>query len=98
MFVSSTAIWITSSDTGSVASRARSQLIRSYAIWVTGSDTGSVASRARTELTSSKSHCDFSSNLFHGQIAQIQIDQLSDPENCSPWKVFGKNHPQIKPL
>ena len=42
------------------------------------------------------SHCAFSSNLFHGQIAQIYIDQLRDPENkkCSPWKVFGTNHPQ----
>ena len=42
------------------------------------------------------SHCAFSSNLFHGHLAQIYIDQLSDPENkkCSPWKVFGKNHPQ----
>ena len=30
-------------------------------------------------------------------LAQILINQLSDPENkkCSPWKVFGKNHPQI---
>ena len=43
------------------------------------------------------SHCAFSSNLFHGYLAQILINQLSDPENkkCSPWKVFGKNHPQI---
>ena len=43
------------------------------------------------------SHCAFSSNLFHGQIVQIAILQLSGPENkkCSPWKVFGKNHPQI---
>jgi hypothetical protein len=42
------------------------------------------------------SHCAFSSNLFHGQIAEIYIDQLSDPENkkCSPWKVFGTNHPK----
>ena len=32
------------------------------------------------------SQCAFSPNLFHGQIAQIYIDQLSDPENkkCSP--------------
>jgi hypothetical protein len=32
------------------------------------------------------SHCASSSNLFHGQIAQIYIDQLRDPENkkCSP--------------
>ena len=46
------------------------------------------------------SHCPFSSNLFHGHLAQIYIDQLSDPENkkCSPWKVFGKNHPQILQL
>ena len=27
------------------------------------------------------SHCAFLSNLFHGQIAQIYIDQLSDPED-----------------
>ena len=42
-------------------------------------------------------HCAFSSNLFQRQIAQVFLDQLSDPENkkCSPWKVFGKNHPQI---
>ena len=35
------------------------------------------------------SHCTFSSNLFHGQIAQIYIDHLSGHENnkCSPWKV-----------
>ena len=46
------------------------------------------------------SHCAFSSNLFHGQIAQTYIDHLSGPENkkCSPWKVFGTNHPQIWPL
>ena len=46
---------------------------------------------------SADSHCAFSSNLFHGYLAQILINQLSDPENkkCSPWKVFGKNHPQI---
>ena len=32
----------------------------------------------------------FSPNLFDGQITQISIHQLSDPENkkCSPWKVF----------
>ena len=32
------------------------------------------------------SHCAFSSNLFHGYLAQILINQLSDPENkkCSP--------------
>ena len=31
-------------------------------------------------------HCAFSSNLFHGQIAQIYINHLSGPENkkCSP--------------
>ena len=31
-------------------------------------------------------HCAFSSNLFHGQIAQIYIDHLSGHENkkCSP--------------
>ena len=39
----------------------------------------------------------FFSNLFHGQII---IYQLSDPENkkCSPWKVFGTNHPQTLQL
>ena len=38
------------------------------------------------EWSRAYSHCAFSSNLFHGQIAQIFIDQLSDPENkkCSP--------------
>ena len=51
-------------------------------------------------IGSSATHCAFSSNLFHGQIAQIYIDQLSDPENkkCSPWKVFGINHPQTPRL
>ena len=46
----------------------------------------------------SNSHCALSSNLFHGQIVQIAILQLSGPENkkCSPWKVFGRNHPQTK--
>ena len=50
--------------------------------------------------TSTASHCAFSSNLFHGYLAQIYIDQLSDPENkkCSPWKFFGKNHPQTPRL
>ena len=38
----------------------------------------------------------FSSNLFHWQITQRAMHQLSDPENKkrSPWKVFGINHPQ----
>ena len=42
------------------------------------------------------SHCAFSSNLFHRQIVLIAILQISDLENkeCSPWKVFGINHPQ----
>ena len=42
-------------------------------------------------------HCAFSSNLFHGHLAHIYINQLSDPENkkCSTWNFFGKNHPQI---
>ena len=33
------------------------------------------------------SHTAFSSNFFHGQIAQIYIDHLSGYENekCSPW-------------
>ena len=41
-------------------------------------------------------HCAFSSNLFHGQIVQTAILQLIDSENkkCSPFKVFGRNHPQ----
>ena len=41
-------------------------------------------------------HCAFSSNLFHGQVVQIAILQLSDSENkkISPWKDFGINHPQ----
>ena len=45
-------------------------------------------------------HCTFSSNLFHGQIIQIAILQLSDSENkkCSPWKVFETMHPQILQL
>ena len=36
-------------------------------------------------------HCAFSTDLFHGQITQIYIDQLRGPEGikCSPWKVFG---------
>ena len=43
----------------------------------------------------SSSHCAFSSNLFHRQILQIFFLQRSDPEKkCSPWKVFGINHPQ----
>ena len=47
-------------------------------------------------IDGSRSHCAFSSNLFHGHIVQIFILQLSDPENKkrSPWKVFGINHPQ----
>ena len=46
------------------------------------------------------SHCAFSSNLFHGQITQKHIDQMSSPENkkCSPVKVFGINHPQTPRL
>ena len=42
------------------------------------------------------SHCSLSSNSFHGQITQKAVHQLSDQENkkCSPWKVFGTNHPQ----
>ena len=49
------------------------------------------------QLSCIVSNCAFSSNLFHRHLAQIYIDQLSDPENkkCSPWKVFGTNHPQI---
>ena len=32
--------------------------------------------------------------FLHGQITQIAIHQVSDPENkkVSPWKVFGTNH------
>ena len=33
------------------------------------------------DFTVQDSHCAFSSNLFHGYIAQIYINQLSDPEN-----------------
>ena len=46
------------------------------------------------------SHCHLSSNLFQGQITQKHIDQMSSPENkkCSPWKVFGINHPQTPRL
>ena len=46
--------------------------------------------------TGTVAHCAFPSILFHGQIVQIAILQLSGPENkkCSPWKVFGTNHPQ----
>ena len=42
----------------------------------------------------------FLSNLFHGQIAQIYINHLSGPEikKCSPWKVFGTNHPKTLQL
>ena len=45
-------------------------------------------------------HCAFSSILFHGQIVQTAILQLSDPGNkkCSPWKVFTINHPQTPRL
>ena len=47
-------------------------------------------------LFSTESHSAFSPNLIHGQITQISIDHMSSPENkkCSPWKVFGINHPQ----
>jgi hypothetical protein len=47
-------------------------------------------------LMDTRPHCAFSSNLFHRQIVQIAILQLSDPENkkCSPWKVFERSHPQ----
>ena len=38
------------------------------------------------ENSMTSSHCSFSSDLFHGQIAQIYIDHLSGHENkkCSP--------------
>ena len=44
------------------------------------------------------SSCAFSSNLYHGQIAQIYIDHLSGHENkkCSPWKVVAPTI--LKPL
>ena len=32
-------------------------------------------------VAATDTHCAFSSNLFHGQIAQIHIDQTSDPES-----------------
>jgi hypothetical protein len=40
-------------------------------------------------------HCAFSSNLFHGHIVQIYIDQMSPPENtkCSPGNFFGIKPP-----
>ena len=39
---------------------------------------------------STMAHCTFSSNLFHGQIAQIAILQLSDPEkNVALEKLLG---------
>ena len=39
-----------------------------------------------TNQVTTPPHCAFLSNLFHGYLAQIYIDQLSDPENkkCSP--------------
>ena len=42
------------------------------------------------------SHWAFSLNLFHQQIVQKAILQINDSENkkCSPWKVFGRKHPQ----
>ena len=47
---------------------------------------GKQGARALGHSPMNDSHCAFSSNLFHGYIAQIYIDQLSDPENkkCSP--------------
>ena len=53
-----------------------------------------------TNPIASYPHYAFSSNMFHGQIVQIAILQLSGPENkkCSPWKVFGTNHPQTLQL
>ena len=44
---------------------------------------------------STGAHCAFSPNLFHGQITQISLNQISSPKNkkCSPWKVFGINYP-----
>ena len=46
-------------------------------------------------MHSTRTHCTFSSNLFHRQITQKDINQLSDPENkkFSPWKVFGIKPP-----
>ena len=42
--------------------------------------------KKNTYLCETVSHCAFSTNLFHGQIAQIYIDNLSGHENqkCSP--------------
>ena len=39
-----------------------------------------------SKFTETGIHCAFSSSLFHGQIAQIAIHQLRDPESkkCSP--------------
>ena len=38
--------------------------------------------------------------LFHRHIVQKYINQMSPPENkkCSPWKIFGTNHPQTLQL
>ena len=66
-------------------------------IWHPWGPWGRVNSGEKGFSGQTATHCAFSSNLFHGHLAQILIEQLSDPENkkCSPWKVFGKNHPQI---
>ena len=43
------------------------------------------------ETTDYRPHCSVSLYLFHGQITQKAVHQLSDPENkkCSHWKFFG---------
>ena len=47
---------------------------------------GTLILNFRASVALSEAHCAFSSNLFHRQIVQIAILQLSDPENkkCSP--------------
>ena len=47
------------------------------------------------EKSSDASHWAFSSNLFHGNIVQKYINQMSPPENkkCWPGKVFGMKPP-----
>jgi hypothetical protein len=54
-----------------------------------------VCSKNRGVGASTVAHCAFSSNLFHSQIVQKHIDQMSPPENkkCSPGKVFGIKPP-----
>ena len=43
---------------------------------------------SRSKILTTVAHCAFSSNLFHGQIAQIAIHQLRDKENVALEKFF----------